>query len=76
MFRRMAALDLDGKEVEPAHPENFRDLQRICTMCESHRQCARDLARDTGDSKWENYCPNVDTLKALNALPWASRREW
>ena len=57
-------------------PETFRDLQRICTLCESHRQCAHDLLRDADNPKWEHYCPNVDTLKALNALPWASRREW
>jgi hypothetical protein len=76
LIRRMAVLDLDRKEVAHVQPETFRDLQRICTMCESHRQCARDLARDSGNPKWETYCPNVATLKALNALPWASRREW
>jgi len=76
LMNRMAALDLDRKEVEHVQPGTFRDLQRICTMCESHRQCARDLAHDSGNPKWEDYCPNVATLKALNALPWSSRREW
>ena len=76
LSRRMAALDLDRKEVARTHPQTFRDLQRICTLCESHRQCARDLARDASDPAWEDYCPNVATLRALNAMPWASRREW
>jgi hypothetical protein len=76
LLSRMAALDLDRKEVANVKPETFRDLQRICTMCESHRQCARDLARDSSNPAWEDYCPNVATLKALNALPWSSRREW
>ena len=76
LSRRMAALDLDGKEVARTHLQTFRDLQRICTLCESHRQCARDLSRDSGDPGWEDYCPNVAALRALNAMPWASRREW
>jgi len=76
LMRRMAALDLDRKEVAQTQPQTYRDLQRICTMCERHRQCAHDLLRDSSNPKWEGYCPNVATLKALNALPWASRREW
>jgi hypothetical protein len=75
LLRRMAALDLDRKDVAQTHPQTFRDLQRICTLCESHRQCARDLTRDSGDPGWEEYCPNVATLRALNAMPWASRRD-
>ena len=76
LMHRMAVLDLDRKEVAQTQPQTYRDLERICTMCESHRQCARDLLRDSSNPKWEDYCPNVATLKALNALPWASRREW
>ena len=76
LLRRMAALDLDRKEVAQVEPQTFRDLQRICTLCESHRQCARDLVRDSSDPAWEDYCPNVATLRALNAMPWSSRSEW
>ena len=75
LSRRMAALQLDRKEVAQTHPQTFRDLQRVCTLCESHRQCARDLSRDSGDPGWEDYCPNAATLRALNARPRASRRE-
>jgi hypothetical protein len=76
LLRRMAALDLDRKEVAQVEPQTFRDLQRICTLCESHRQCGRDLLRDASNPVWEGYCPNVATLRTLNAMPWASRREW
>lgn len=76
LLNRMAALDLDRKEVGHVEPLIFRDLQRVCSMCESHRQCARDLARDSNDPVWEDYCPNIATLKMLNAMPWAARREW
>ncbi len=74
--RRMAALDLDRNEVARTEPRTLQDLQRVCTLCESRRRCARDLARDSADPAWQDYCPNAATLMALNALPWAARREW
>jgi hypothetical protein len=76
LLQRMEVLDLDRNEVSQATPEAFRDLQRTCSMCESHRRCARDLARDAAVPAWKDYCPNAATLIALNALPWSSRREW
>jgi len=77
LLRRMAALDLDPAEVAEAGPQTFRDLQRTCSMCESKRRCARDLAHDSvADPAWKDYCPNAETLSALNVMPWASRREW
>lgn len=76
LLQRMAALDLDPNEVSQVNPETFRDLQRACALCESKRRCSRDLGRDPGKSEWQNYCPNTATLRALDALPWASRREW
>jgi hypothetical protein len=74
--RRMATLDLDQNEVFRTEPGTLRDLQRGCTMCASHRRCARDFARAPGTLAWKNYCPNVTTLMALDAMPWASRSEW
>jgi hypothetical protein len=70
LLSRMAALNLDRKEVARMEPQAFRDLQRVCAMCESHRQCGRDLARDSNDPAWKDYCPNIVTLKLLNAMPW------
>lgn len=75
LVRRMAALDLERKEAAQTQPQIFRDLQRVCTLCENHRQCARDLLRDSSDSAWEDYCPNVATLKALNAIQQSSQRD-
>jgi hypothetical protein len=76
LLERMAALDLDKGEVTRREPATFQDLQRVCTMCDCHRRCARDLARDPLDPAWLDYCPNATTLKALNAQPWVVRREW
>lgn len=75
LLERMAALDLDKNEVKKLEPEAFRDLQRVCTVCESQGRCKHDLTRDPGNPAWKSYCPNVETLKELDALPWASRAE-
>jgi len=76
LLRRMALLDLDRNEVSRTEPRAFQDLQRVCTLCDARRRCARDLARDPENPDWQSYCPNAETLLALDALPWASRREW
>jgi hypothetical protein len=76
LLRRMADLDLDPKEVAWLEPAAFRDLQRVCTMCKSHRRCAWDFARGAPPPTWERYCPNTGTLAALDGMPWTARREW
>ena len=62
---RMAALGLDP--IAAATRQTFRDLQRICSFCESPRRCLRDLARDPAIPAWKDYCPNAKTLMALYA---------
>jgi hypothetical protein len=69
LLERMTALDLDEAEVARLEPATFQDLQRVCTMCDCHRHCARDLERDPFDPAWQEYCPNATTLKALDDSP-------
>lgn len=77
LLRRLAALDLDLKEITELAPQTVRELQRTCTLCANKRLCARDFSRNPGSNPaWETYCPNAATLMALNALPWSSRSEW
>ena len=76
LLRRMTDLDLDPKEVARIEPAAFRDLQRVCTLCKSHRRCAWDVARGASPPVWDRYCPNTGTLAALNGMPWTARREW
>lgn len=74
--QRMSALDLDCEEVARLMPATLHDLQRLCTLCSRQKRCARDLAQTPLDPKWKDYCPNVATLTALDAMPWAARQEW
>lgn len=76
LLERLAALDLDKDEIARAERRTFQDMQRVCTLCESRRLCARQLGENPGDPEWKDYCPNAAMLIALNSLPWASRREW
>jgi hypothetical protein len=73
--RRMAALKLDQNKVFHTEPGTFHDLQRICSMCESHKRCAHDMAQSSINSAWEDYCPNAATLQALNAMPRTAQRK-
>jgi len=68
LARRMEVLNLDSNEVAAVQPSAFRELQRLCRICENHGLCARNLARDPADRAWEDYCPNVAMLKVLVAL--------
>lgn len=65
LLERMAALGLDSDEVARVEPAVFHDLQRVCSMCEAHGRCTRDLKRDAADPAWKDYCPNAETLTDL-----------
>jgi hypothetical protein len=76
LHQRLAALELDQREVARQEPQTLHDLQRVCSLCQFHRRCARDLAHNAADPAWKDYCPNAATLIALNAEPWPARAEW
>ena len=76
LCRRMEVLDLDENEVARVERATFQDLQRVCSMCDCKKRCAGDLARNPADPVWKDYCPNAQTLTALNTLPWTARQEW
>ena len=67
LYRRMAVLDLDPDEVGRGEPGVLRDLQKLCSMCESRKRCVLDFARGGVNASWEDYCPNAMTLRALVA---------
>ena len=65
-FRVLACLGPNATDLLERR-QTFRDLQRICSFCESPRRCLRDLARDSAIPAWKDYCPNAKTLMALYA---------
>jgi Family of unknown function (DUF6455) len=73
LFDRMLALDIDRSEVSRTEPQTLRDMQRVCTLCDKRKVCARDLRRHAGEPAWQGYCPNAATLLAMHELPWLAR---
>jgi hypothetical protein len=76
LTKRLAVLNLDRGELARLEPGVLQDMQRVCSLCDHHRRCAADLGHRPEALDWQGYCPNVATLKALNAMPWPSRHEW
>jgi hypothetical protein len=63
--QRLDTLGLSADELQRKAPSELRDMERLCTMCESKGRCARDLAADPDDPVWRKYCPNEQSLMAL-----------
>ena len=60
--RRLAACGLSTTELAQTAPAELRDMERLCTTCQSKGRCARDLAADPADPVWRKYCPNEQAL--------------
>jgi len=58
----MEALNLDPAAIPL---EVLRDLQRVCSLCKNKTECACELARGSADTTYPDYCPNAQTLRAL-----------
>jgi len=63
--RRLMALGLSSAELAKSAPAELRDMERLCTLCQSKGRCARDLTTDPDDPVWQRYCPNEQTLTLL-----------
>ena len=67
LLDRMALLHLDAEALAKREPTTMRDLQRLCSACVSKKQCQRDLLLTPDDPTWRHYCPNADTLDAVQS---------
>lgn len=65
--RRMAALDLDAATVARREPAVMRDMQRLCSLCETKGRCEHDLDVAARSPNWQKYCPNAGVLTDLAA---------
>jgi hypothetical protein len=61
----LAALHIDPDKLSKTEPMMFRDLQRVCAMCDSKKRCSRELNEGNAAVNFEDYCPNSLTLKAV-----------
>jgi hypothetical protein len=62
MDQLLAALGVDRSQRPFNEPALIQDMQRLCSVCESKRQCADELAAETAAAHYRAYCPNAYTL--------------
>jgi len=62
--RMLEALKIDATELARTEPAAYRDLQRVCALCDAKRRCASELAAGDAPQTFESFCPNALTLKA------------
>jgi len=65
--QRLGVVGLDPKALARTVPNELRDMERLCTLCQSKGRCARDLAAGPYDPVWRQYCPNEATITELAA---------
>jgi len=63
--RLLKSLGIDEADLARSQPLVLRDMQRVCTVCASKRQCDRDLAAGSSDVHYEEYCLNAPTIDSL-----------
>jgi len=61
---RLAYAGLSEESLAASHPDELRDLRRVCSQCSSKARCARDL-RHKRIATPSKYCPNEQTLQLL-----------
>lgn len=61
----LKALGIDEADLARTEPLVLRDMERVCAMCASKRQCDRDLAAGTSAGHYEEYCLNAPTIDGL-----------
>jgi hypothetical protein len=65
LSQRLAALQLTDDAVLQGEPGVLRDLQRVCSFCNEKQRCGHDVDNNSSDPQWRGYCPNAETLDAL-----------
>jgi transcriptional regulator with XRE-family HTH domain len=62
----LKALGIDQADLARTQPLVLRDMERVCALCHSKRQCDRDLAAGTSAGHYEGYCLNAPEIDVLN----------
>ena len=65
MPRLLEALGISARDLARVEPTVGANLERVCALCESKRECDRDLAAGTSASHYQEYCLNATTIAGL-----------
>lgn len=62
--KRLAYAGLSEQALAASHPDELRDLRRVCSQCSAKGRCVRDI-RHKRMANPSKYCPNELTLRLL-----------
>ena len=63
--RLLEALGISTQDLARVEPMLVHDMERVCALCESKRECDRDLASGTSAEHYQEYCLNAPTIVQL-----------
>jgi len=73
MPRLLEALGIGAQDVARVEPMVVQDMERVCAMCKSKRECDRDLASGSSAEHYQEYCLNAPRIAQLHETwSWAT----
>ena len=73
MPRLLEALGISAQDVARVEPMVVHDMERVCAMCKSKRECDRDLASGASAEHYQEYCLNAPRIAQLHETwSWAT----
>lgn len=72
---RLAREGIAPTVLQAKWPTVWKDLQRVCSLCDSKEICRHDLAADAAGVGWQQYCPNADTIESARRAYAPTRQE-
>ncbi|MBX3513895.1 MAG: hypothetical protein KIT15_08275 [Xanthobacteraceae bacterium] len=65
MPRRLALEGVNPAVVEAKWPSVWKDMQRVCSLCDNREICRDNLASARGACDLPRYCPNTGSIEAF-----------
>jgi hypothetical protein len=66
---RLTGLGINPKYIERHSPDLLLLLRNRCALCADKERCLEGMMDFRHPPGWEDYCPNVGTIRALMAAP-------
>ena len=63
--RLLEALGISARDLARIEPTVGANLERVCALCESKRECDRDLASGASAEHYQEYCLNAPRIAQL-----------
>jgi transcriptional regulator with XRE-family HTH domain len=61
----LQALGIDESDLARTEPQLLRDMERVCALCRSKRQCNRERTAGTTGDHYKEFCLNASTIDGL-----------